>query len=507
MKKFLITLSLLAWGSISFAATSLTIGDALTLYFSELFPRNEQEAEDIVLRFSDIGNRPGLYNALQKGIYYGMIPNIAGDINPSDSITDTIFAALLKKHFGVEITTDSSFLTNRDFEQMMQKIRWTYSYALLQDLNRRGAVTTDNQKPLTYLSQASNYYILNEVYSILRNQHFENRSFSDEQLIAWAAAGLAYGTGDPYTQYFDANESTQFKNALAGKTAGIGVVLGIDTPQSLVVESIIPNSPAEKYGIKSGDRILKIDDTFVDTKNGIEDELDAIRWEEDTEVKLTIAVDRTLQTIVLARKIIQIPLIAETLNQKWYVITYREVGIGTDSTFWNALKNFVNSGKKRLIIDLRNNPGWSMLETRSILNLFIEEGAPLMILKYPSTEEVFHASLPSLTDWSKYEIIILVNGRTASAWEIIAAVLREYFPNNLRIVGETTYGKWVVQELVQFDDRSLLKYTVAEWLTPKNKTSINIRGIKPDFSIELDPLKLRTDGIDTQLEAAYMYKF
>lgn len=117
------------------------------------------------------------------------------------------------------------------------------------------------------------------------------------------------------------------------------------------------------------------------------------------------------------------------------------MAFGVDAAMESALQGFISSGKKRLILDLRNNPGGSMAETRTILNYWIDKGNPLVILKYPKLEITNYAQNPALTDWNKYEIVILINADTASAAEIIAATLREYFPRNTVIIGETSYGK------------------------------------------------------------------
>ncbi|MCB9806920.1 hypothetical protein H6768_03425 [Candidatus Peribacteria bacterium] len=118
-----------------------------------------------------------------------------------------------------------------------------------------------------------------------------------------------------------------------------------------------------------------------------------------------------------------------------------------------------------------------------------------------------YATASALTDWSQYEIVILINGDTASAAEIIALALREYFPRTVAIIGQTSYGKGTVQELVSFDDKSLLKYTVARWLSPKNRTSIDKVGVVPDKAVIFDRQYWRTKRIDTQLLAAETYEF
>ena len=130
-----------------------------------------------------------------------------------------------------------------------------------------------------------------------------------------------------------------------------------------------------------------------------------------------------------------------------------------------------------------------------------------MILKYPRAENINYATDPAMTDWSKYEIVILMNHDTASAAEVIASALREYFPKTVALIGETSYGKGTVQELIPFDDDSLLKYTVAEWLTPKNKLSVNSVGIKPDKVVTFDAKLWKSKKLDTQLLAAEKYIF
>mgnify|MGYP003435009843 FL=1 len=130
-----------------------------------------------------------------------------------------------------------------------------------------------------------------------------------------------------------------------------------------------------------------------------------------------------------------------------------------------------------------------------------------MILRYPHVETTSYATENPLADWSKYEIVILINQDSASAAEVIASSLREYFPKNSVTIGETSYGKWTVQELVSFDDDSLLKYTVAEWVTPKNEISINGVGIVPDKIVQFDVPTWKNKNIDTQIFAAERYVF
>ncbi|MFA6079987.1 MAG: S41 family peptidase [Candidatus Gracilibacteria bacterium] len=507
MKKILLLFCFLLGSGFAFAK-DLTIGDTLTLYFNDLFPIVYTSHSDIVLKYTDIGNKPGLRSALQRGIYYDMIANTNSALNPDTQMKDKVFATLLKKHFGIEITTDDSYLTSHDYEVFMKSIKLSFVYTLLQKLN-----TSPNIKsaataipPVSRLGLTKNYYVLNEVYSIIKDNHLDADTISDEALIYGAAEGIAASTGDEYTQYFPPESSHVFQQSLEGKIAGIGVLLDRDSKDVLMIKEVIKKSPAEKAGLQIQDKILKIDGVLVDTNNGIEDEILRLRGKEKTTVVLTVISGSQTKTVTITRAIISIPIVETQDLEKAQIITYREVAFGTDKILGEALQKFLASGKKRLILDLRDNPGGSMLETRNILNFFIDKGSPLVTLKYKTKQNTYSATMPQMTDWSRYEIIVLVNKNTASAAEVIVAVLREYMMSNLVVIGERTYGKGVVQELLSFDDNSLLKYTVAEWITPK-KLSINKVGIKPDIVLSLDINAWKKNKIDTQLVAAEKYVF
>lgn len=313
--------------------------------------------------------------------------------------------------------------------------------------------------------------------------------------------------GDQHTKFFRPDASTDFRNSLDGNIVGIGVIIDVDAQGALLITDVIRHSPAEKAGLLAGDKITKVDTTPVTTEDGIADDIARLRGKILTQVEVTILSGKITKTVAIVREIIHVPLVETEVLNNAYKIIFGEVAFGTDTLMKDALESFLKSGKKRLILDLRDNPGGSMAETRNILNFFIDTGNPLVILKYPQLEVANYATDPAMTDWSRYEIVILINGDSASAAEIIAASLREYFPRNVVIIGETSYGKGTVQELVSFDDKSLLKYTIAEWLTPRNKVSIDKVGIVPDKHIVFDRQYWRTKRIDTQLLGAETYEF
>ena len=275
---------------------ALTLGDTLTLYFSELFPVTNQEVNSVVVKYSGISGRYDLRSALQRGIYYGMIPNTSTELDPERPMTDRAFALILKKHFGIDIASDLSPLTLADYQQYMASIRLSYSYQLIQELNKgvvKGADadtvnTTDTSTKWDRLSTADNYYVLDSVYSILHDNYLKSQSINEKNLIYWAAEWLVNQLGDQYTKFFRPDASTDFQNSLDGTVVGIGVIVDVDTKGSLLVTDVIAHSPAEKAGIVPKDRIVGIEGIPVTTEDGIDDDIFRLRGKEGTTVPVNI---------------------------------------------------------------------------------------------------------------------------------------------------------------------------------------------------------------------------
>ena len=168
----------------------MTLGDTLTLYFSELFPVVNQEVNSVVVKYSGISNRYALRSALQRGIYYGMIPNASTELDPDRPMNDRSFSQLLKKHFGLEIYADLSPLTLVDYQQYMASIRLSYSYQLIQELNKgvvKGVETSETTHNSALeggrISTADNYYVLDSVYSILHDNYLKSKNINEKELI------------------------------------------------------------------------------------------------------------------------------------------------------------------------------------------------------------------------------------------------------------------------------------------------------------------------------------
>lgn len=192
-----------------------------------------------------------------------MTANTNAPIQPNNLMKDRVFAALLKQHFGVKIATDDSYLTLNDYQSFMKSIRLSFAYTLLQKLN--SSPNNPNKTSVTEVPAVSRvestkkYYILDEIFSTLKDNHLNADKLSDDELIYGAAEGMASGTGDEYTQFFSPESSHVFQQNLEGKIAGIGVLIDAETKNGLVIREVIEKSPAEKAGLQSQDQITKID--------------------------------------------------------------------------------------------------------------------------------------------------------------------------------------------------------------------------------------------------------
>lgn len=512
MKKLSIIIFLITLGyssTLSFAEEkSLTVWETLTLYFTEIFPTLTPEISQVTVKYSWIGTRTGLRGALQRAVYYRMLPNTLATLRPDEPMSDRAFSQLLRRDFWTRVTADSSALTLGDYERFMATIRSSFSYRMLRLMNTpEDSVPVETFSPQSKLPQADSYYLLENIYTILQDNYLRGEKFNQTDLIYGAAEWLVNELGDQHTKFFRPDASTDFKNTLAWNIVGIGVIIDIDALGSLTITDVIRHSPAEKAGLVSGDKIIQVGGVPVSTADGIIDDIARLRGLPDTQVEVTVQSGKVVRTVAIVRQIIHVQQVETEELTDSYRIIFWEVAFGTDIVMESALQWFLSSGRKRLILDLRNNPGGSMAETRTILNYWIDKWNPLVVLKYPKVEVVNYAQNNPMTDWKQYEIVILINADTASAAEIIAATLREYFPRNTVIIWETSYGKWTVQELVSFDDKSLLKYTIAEWLVPRSRKSIEKVGIIPDKRVVFDRQYWRTKKIDTQLLAAEQYQF
>lgn len=340
--------------------------------------------------------------------------------------------------------------------------------------------------------KTSDFSLFWHVWNTLNDRFggISDKETTDQDKIYGAIMGLTDSYGDPYTTFFPPSESKQFEDEISGSFEGIGTEIDI-VDDVLTIIAPLKGSPAEKAGIRAGDKIIKIDEHL--TVNVPIDELISwIRGPRGTKVSLTVLHQGDSQPVVIEvmRDIVNIPVIAhQLLPDGTYVIRIYSFTANSADLFRTAVKSFQNTGSKRLIIDLRNNPGGYLDAAVDMASQFIPAGNIIVTEEFrDGKSEIYRSKGPGIIG-SDVRIAVLINGGSASASEILAGALREH--DRATLIGEQSFGKGSVQEYLTFSDGSSLKVTVAEWETPRGN-SISKKGLTPDIAIE--PVKQPTNN-------------
>ncbi|OHB16176.1 MAG: hypothetical protein A2431_02070 [Candidatus Zambryskibacteria bacterium RIFOXYC1_FULL_39_10] len=325
----------------------------------------------------------------------------------------------------------------------------------------------------------------------------------DDDKLWGSIEGLASSYDDPYTVFFPPVESKAFEEEISGSFGGVGMEVALQDGM-LTVVAPLKGTPAEKAGVISGDKILMIGEKS--TSNMSTDEaIKLIRGEVGTPIVVTFGRKGADGPLVktLVRDNIEIPTInTKIVSGDVFVISLYSFSAISPNLFRGALREFVESGSDKLVLDLRNNPGGYLEAALDMASWFLPTG------KVVVTEDFGEKQEPRIYRSKGYNVFsndlkfaILVNEGSASASEILAGALREH--DKAILVGAKTFGKGSVQELVSLTDETSLKITVAHWLTPLGN-SISEGGLTPDIEVKLTPDNVK-DGNDPQLNAAVEY--
>ena len=316
------------------------------------------------------------------------------------------------------------------------------------------------------------------------NEKYPNASkVTDQNKIYGAISGLINSLDDPYSVFFNPDEAKLFEDDIQGNFSGVGMEIGMKD-KVLTVIAPLKDTPAYKANIKSGDKILKIDET-VTSDLSVEEAIRLIRGDIGTTVTLTIfrEGDKDPKEIKIVRDTINIPTLDTELIKKdgIFVIKLYSFSANSAELFRNALKEFSTSEANKLLLDLRGNPGGYLDAAVSMSSWFLEGGKTVVIEDYGNnSKQKIYRSQGYNTFNDKLKFVILINGGSASASEILAGAMQDY--KRALLVGEKSYGKGSVQEVIKVTPDTLLKITVAKWLTP-NGNSISEKGLIPDYDV------------------------
>lgn len=323
-------------------------------------------------------------------------------------------------------------------------------------------------------------------------------TINPQKLLYGAISGMVRATEDPYTVFLNPDEAKTFEEDLAGTFSGIGAEIGIKKNR-LTVIAPLPESPAEKAGLRAGDLINRINDEST-SGLAIDEAVMKIRGQEGTEVKLAVERGGKEQDYVIKREKIEVKSVKYTIEDNILKITISRFDENALKLVREAEEAGIQKNVKGVVIDLRNNPGGYLDSSIDIGSEFIEKGVIVTEKQEKKNKsQTFKASgSGKMTNKDKYPIIVLVNEGSASASEILAGAIRDNGRGTL--VGEKTFGKGSVQEIENLPDGSQLKVTVAHWYTPKD-INISKEGLMPDIEIKLSDDDFSNDR-DPQMNKA-----
>ena len=346
-------------------------------------------------------------------------------------------------------------------------------------------------------SEQANWDSLNEIYTELRS--FYDGEVTEENALTGAKRGIAAALDDPYTTYLTAKEGNEFLSDLNGEIneAGVGMELTFRNNHTVVVRTL-PDNPARKAGIKPGDRIVKIDDENVDGKT-TEDVAKKLRGKAGDKVKVEVLRGAETLTFEMTREKINNVSADISYSDKTAIISVYRFAEDTGALVRKLAEQAKAKQVDKVILDLRNNGGGYVSAAGEMLSLWLNGGDKYMIEKSihndDKTDYVPRGKNPIFKDT---KTIVLINRSTASASEIVAGALKDY--QKATIVGMTSFGKGVMQTMLNLSDGGKLKVTTAHWYTP-NGSSINKTGIKPDVEIDRTVQDI-TEDKDPQLDKA-----
>lgn len=354
-----------------------------------------------------------------------------------------------------------------------------------------------NLNKATSTDQIFDVNLYSEVWDALKQNYVDKVSIKDKDLFYGSLKGLAQSLNDPYTVFMDPKDSQEFTNDLAGTFEGIGAEVGM---RNDIVTIIAPldGMPAQKAGIRAGDKIYAIDGKST-LGLTVDEAVKKIRGPKGTKVTLTIlrGNGEKPKDVVINRGVIVVKSVkTEMRNDGIYVIKVSNFNDDTLSLFNSAIDQILIKKPKGIILDLRNNPGGYLETAVAMASEWIDAG-PIVSEKF--SEDSFSQYPSSGRGRLKnFPTVVLVNNGSASASEIVAGALRDY--KKATLLGEQTYGKGSVQTIKQLSDGSTLKVTIAKWLTPAGD-SISEIGIKPGVEIKYTQADI-DKNIDPQLNKA-----
>lgn len=378
-------------------------------------------------------------------------------------------------------------------------ISFSFGLFLADNTKIKVSPTVEKEDPVTAVLKIRD---LDEIWQRLRSLYYDAAKLNQEKLEYSAVKGFVNGIGDPYTVFMPPDEAKDFEQGLDGKLEGIGAELEVKDGK-LVVVAPLKNSPAEKAGIKAGDIILKINAQPAPDLT-LYEAIKQIRGKKGTTVTLTLIHENQLQPfdVTITRDEILIDtVVVKKIDGGIYHIAVNQFNDHTKAEFSKAIEEILLEKALAVILDLRGNGGGYLDISIDILSEIISGEKTTVIVKKRDQSQNETVKTNGSARLPDLPLAVLVDRGSASASEIVAGAVQDY--KRGIVIGEKTFGKGSVQELVNLNDGASLRMTIAKWFTPLNR-SIDGDGIAPDIEVKLTEDDIKA-GRDPQLDAAVEY--
>ena len=363
-------------------------------------------------------------------------------------------------------------------------------------------ITVSNEFPPK--DQTVDFSLFWKVLEILPQKYVDKGAIDPQKILYGAISGMVKSLGDPYTAFLDPKQNDEIKSEIAGSYEGIGIQIGFDVQKRLAVIAPLSGTPAEREEVLAKDLIIKIDDK--DTSDlTLPQAVDLIRGPAGSEVKLTLSregEDKQLEKVIARAKIdvksVEVKYV-DYKGKKAGVIKVSGFGEKTNAEWDRAVEDVLANKADAVIVDMRNNPGGLLSSSVYITGDFVRG----VVVK----QQYANGSVQSLTTDGRGRLLkipmaVLVNGGSASAAEIFSGAIQD--ARRGQLIGEKTFGKGTVQDVVELPGGGGLHVTIAKWLTPKGN-SIHGTGISPDVTVQMTAQD-RKENKDPQLDRALEIK-
>lgn len=390
----------------------------------------------------------------------------------------------------------NNFFKTRYFAYATVAVIATFALGLYIGWNNQPESFASSNNPAEEVDMSSFWKVWREI----DEKYPDAANVSEEERLYGAISGLMESLGDPYSVFYAPEEAKAFEEDIRGSFSGVGMEVGLKD-NILTVIAPLKNTPAYRAGILPGDKILQIDGVPI-VGLSIEEAVKRIRGEKGSTVVLTILRESAEEPIEVSiiRDTINVPTLDTELRADGVFVIKLYSFTGRAATnFRNALREFSETKSNKLVLDLRGNPGGYLDAAVSVASWFLPSGTVIVTEDRGADEKPIAFRSKGYNAFNdNLRFVILIDGGSASASEIVAGALRDH--KKALLVGGDSFGKGSVQEVVRITPETLIKITIAKWLTPSG-LSISEEGLEPDYKIE----RTREDtlaGLDPQMDKA-----